>query len=662
MEGRPFGRYRLVELIGRGGMGEVWRAHDTAIDRVVALKVLPANFADDEVFQERFRREAHAAAGLNEPHVIPIYDFGEIDGRLCVTMRLIEGRDLRSILAEGPLEPARAVKIIDQIASALHAAHRIGLVHRDVKPSNILLAEDDFAYLIDFGIAHAAGETGLTGTGNVIGSWAYMAPERLTSGQTDPRADIYALACVLVECLTGSQPYPGSSLEQQVTAHLTLPPPRPSTMHANVPAGLDAVIARGMAKNPDERYSTTKELASAAQAAITVPITRPHWMPPTEPVRHVEPQAELPPRPGSADDRQPRATGMSAPGGVSPTAPTRFGPASQPLLPGPVPQGARPPAPAKSRKGLRIALVSVGAVVVIVAVVVAVWLTSSGDRGEPAPAAKPPPAGTPALPNTGPFTGTFSADFGPLTDAAGKPGEPGFKDTWRLRSACDARGCVATASTGGQFPVTNLVFDDVGGHWLAVATSREKCANLDSERFDVVWLQPRPDGSMSGDWTIAFSQGCFSKRTVTFSRTGDTDVAALADPASQAPRVASPAEALHGRYHMERSYANGNTQEFDYGVRTDCLRTGERCMSFFVNPKGGGLPLVFGNGKWTYTQEADRPCASGGIAHVKNNMEYPLPQPLQDPITLLTGRGNFEVTGTACVGGDVDETFTRTGD
>ena len=180
MEGTPFGRYRLVELLGRGGMGEVWRAYDTAIDRVVALKLLPANFADDEVFQERFRREAKAAAGSDEPHVVPIYDFGEIEGRLYVTMRLIEGQDLHTLLGDGPLRPARAVWIVEQIASALHAAHRIGLVHRDVKPSNILITEDDFAYLIDFGI-----------------------------GQTDPRCDIYALACVLYECLTAHRPFPG---------------------------------------------------------------------------------------------------------------------------------------------------------------------------------------------------------------------------------------------------------------------------------------------------------------------------------------------------------------------------------------------------------------------------------------------------------------------
>jgi serine/threonine protein kinase len=140
-------------------------------------------------------------------------------------MRLIDGRDLQAILEDGPLTPGRAVGIVGQVASALHAAHRIGLVHRDVKPSNILVDEEDFAYLIDFGIARAVGESKLTATGNVIGTWAYMAPERLTSGQTDPRADIYALTCVLHECLTGSQPFPGNSVEQQITAHLTLPPP-----------------------------------------------------------------------------------------------------------------------------------------------------------------------------------------------------------------------------------------------------------------------------------------------------------------------------------------------------------------------------------------------------------------------------------------------------
>ena len=188
-----FGRYRLVEVLGRGGMGEVWRAFDTVTERIVALKVLPAQYADDAVFQERFRREARSAAALDEPHVVPIYDFGEIDGRLFVTMRLIKGRDLNGILSDGPLDAARAVAIIDQVASALHAAHQVNLVHRDVKPSNILVADDDFAYLIDFGIARIMGQTShdqLRAASSAPGpTWPpnASAPARPTRGPTPTR-------------------------------------------------------------------------------------------------------------------------------------------------------------------------------------------------------------------------------------------------------------------------------------------------------------------------------------------------------------------------------------------------------------------------------------------------------------------------------------------
>jgi predicted Ser/Thr protein kinase len=275
VDGTPFGRYRLIELLGRGGMGEVWRAYDTATNRTVAIKLLPPQLAQDHTFVQRFRREAEAAAQLNSPHIIPIHDYGEIDGRLFVNMRLIEGRDLHEILADGPLEPARAVRIIEQIAKALNTAHKIGLVHRDVKPSNILLDEDDFAYLIDFGIARGADETRLTGTGSIIGSWHYMSPERMRAGEVDARSDVYALACVLYECLTAATPFPGDSAEQQITAHLMAPPPCPSISHPAVPATLDTVIAIGMAKDPDQRYTTTVELATAAHHAINTPITQP---------------------------------------------------------------------------------------------------------------------------------------------------------------------------------------------------------------------------------------------------------------------------------------------------------------------------------------------------------------------------------------------------
>src|ERR1700758_1674233 len=193
MDGTPFGRYRLMDLLGRGGMGEVWRAYDTSTNRTVAIKLLPPHLAQDDMFVKRFRREAEAAARLNSPHIIPIHDYGEIDGRLFVNMRLIEGRNLQSVLAEGPLEPARAVHIIEQVAKALHAAHRVGLIHRDIKPSNILLDDEDFAYLIDFGIARTADETRMTKSGHTIGTFQYIAPERLDTGIEDARADIYSL-------------------------------------------------------------------------------------------------------------------------------------------------------------------------------------------------------------------------------------------------------------------------------------------------------------------------------------------------------------------------------------------------------------------------------------------------------------------------------------
>ncbi|BBY09229.1 serine/threonine-protein kinase PknD [Mycobacterium noviomagense] len=292
MQGTSFGKYRLIELLGRGGMGEVWRAYDTVIDRVVAIKILPPEISQDEIFQQRFRREAHAATRLSSPHVIPIHTHGEIQGHLFVDMRLIEGRDPQSVLEAGPLQPARAVHIIEQVAKALHAAHRVGLVHRDVKPSNVLLDEDDFAYLIDFGIARAAGEMALTTAGGVIGTFHYMAPERFSTGQVDARSDIYALACVLYQCLTGQYPFPGDSMEQQLTGHLMNPPPRPSITAPALPTGFDMVIAKGMAKNPAERYPSAVELARAARDALATPSSYQHG-----PLRTQAPRSDQPPPP-----------------------------------------------------------------------------------------------------------------------------------------------------------------------------------------------------------------------------------------------------------------------------------------------------------------------------------------------------------------------------
>ncbi|WP_328647685.1 serine/threonine protein kinase [Amycolatopsis sp. NBC_00348] len=278
-----FGPYRVESLIARGGMGEVLRAYDTRHDRVVALKLLAPEFAADHDFQERFRREAHAVARLREPHVIPIHAYGEIDGRLYLDMRLVEGDDLGSRLtAGGPLAPADAVDVVGQVAQALAAAHAEGLVHRDVKPSNVLVGPTGFAYLVDFGIARAAGPaTGLTATGGAVGTLDYMAPERFADAPADHRVDVYALACVLHQCLTGSKPFAATTAAALIGAHLHQPPPRPSSLRPGLPAAFDDVVARGMAKDPAERFASVTELAAAARAALGGPRPVPAAAPPT---------------------------------------------------------------------------------------------------------------------------------------------------------------------------------------------------------------------------------------------------------------------------------------------------------------------------------------------------------------------------------------------
>lgn len=269
--GTQFGQYRLVRLLGRGGMGEVYEAEDTVRERRIALKLMGTASSQDPVFRKRMQHEARIAGRLQEPHVVPIHDFGEIDDQLFVDMRLIEGTDLASVLNRfGPMAPPRAVAILRQIAAALDAAHSAGVLHRDVKPANVLLNGDDFAYLVDFGIASATTDEKLTRMGSTIGTWIYMAPERFTNKDVSHRADIYSLACVLFECLTGSAPFKGSG-PTLMTAHITQPVPRPSEMRPGVPPALDAVIGCGMAKDPAARYPTAGDLARAAHEALSAP-------------------------------------------------------------------------------------------------------------------------------------------------------------------------------------------------------------------------------------------------------------------------------------------------------------------------------------------------------------------------------------------------------
>jgi hypothetical protein len=271
-----FGPYQLGELVGRGGMGEVHRAYDTRRERAVALKRLRPEFVTDDRFRARFLQECQRAARLTEPHVIPIHDFGEVDGRLYLDMRLIEGSNLAQVIkATGPLPTSQAIEVVTQVAAALDAAHAADLIHRDVKPSNVLLDSRGTAvhsYLVDFGVAGAIGAStsglSLTATGALMGTVAYIAPERLRGRPADHRVDVYSLACLLHEVVTGQPPFQQPELLAMINAHLNLAPPRASELAASVPARLDTVIARGMAKDPNDRYSNAGELAAAARAAV----------------------------------------------------------------------------------------------------------------------------------------------------------------------------------------------------------------------------------------------------------------------------------------------------------------------------------------------------------------------------------------------------------
>jgi ABC-type transport system substrate-binding protein len=259
--GTELAGYRVDVLLGRGGMGVVYRALDLALDRNVALKLLAPELAEDVRFRERFLRESRLAASLDHPAIIPIYDAGEVAGRLYIAMRLVEGTDLKRLLAEqGELDAARALALLEQVADALDAAHERGLVHRDVKPSNVLVDDRGHCYLADFGLSRRVAESGSTGAGRSLGTVDYVAPEQIRGDELDGRADLYSLGCLLFECLAGRPPFARGSETAVVFAHLEEEPP-------SLPR-LAPVIAKALAKQPKDRYQSGAELIAAARAAL----------------------------------------------------------------------------------------------------------------------------------------------------------------------------------------------------------------------------------------------------------------------------------------------------------------------------------------------------------------------------------------------------------
>jgi serine/threonine-protein kinase len=247
--GTEIAGFRIESLIARGGMGELYLATQSFPERKVALKLLPQDLAKDPAFRERFVRESHAAASLEHPNIVPVYGAGEFEGELWISMRYVEGEDLRGLLdRQGALHSERAAGICAQVADALQEAHEHGLVHRDVKPSNILISRGDRAYLTDFGLIRRTNlETDLTKTGQFMGTVDYVAPEQIRGGDVDGRADVYSLGCVLHECLMGEPPFHRDTEVATLFAHLEDPPPKPSAKRPELPAAFDYIVAKSMA-------------------------------------------------------------------------------------------------------------------------------------------------------------------------------------------------------------------------------------------------------------------------------------------------------------------------------------------------------------------------------------------------------------------------------
>jgi serine/threonine-protein kinase len=403
--------YRLDHLIGRGGMAAVYLAQDERSDRTVALKVLTPELARDDAFRTRFLRESRAAAAVANPHILPVYDVGEAGGSLYLAMRYVRGGDVRSLLNRlGPLPVAWAWNTVAQVASALDAAHAHGLVHRDVKPGNLLLdagraangsgaegSDLDHVYLSDFGIRKDPPPGGMIAMGKFVGNLDYVAPEQIEGRALDGRADLYALACAGFELLCGSPPFgqdPGLTV---MYAQLYAPPPSATVRRPDLPAPVDQVLATALAKNPADRYPTCTQFADELRAALGL---RPDESVTPAPLRSPgrgEPAAEaVPPAAWPAlarpRDPEPQTARLAAPA-PAPPAPgwsgTQDGP--PPAGPGPVGEGAAagltghyPKQPRRMSGGLRLVLAAAAAVVVAATVVVALALTNGS-----APAARP---------------------------------------------------------------------------------------------------------------------------------------------------------------------------------------------------------------------------------------------------------------------------------
>jgi serine/threonine-protein kinase len=436
LTGRRLGHYRIEGVIGRGGMSVLYRATDMRLGRRVALKVIGDQLAADPEFRERFVDEARNTSAVDHAHVVPLYDFDEVDGQLYIAMRYVEGSDLASLIKDGPLSSTRTLTLLEQIADALDALHGRGLVHLDVKPANVLVTQKESAgtehvYLADFGLTRRGATGHRTGSGDFLGSPTYAAPEHLRGEPVDGRTDQYSLTCVLFACLTGRPPFTGK-VSEVIAGHLGLEPPT-ITRFALLPGPIADVVRRGLAKEPGRRYTSCRELMAAARAALATAPTPPV---PSSGAGPPGAYGALPPSESGAGP--PGASGAVPPGAVSPgqpaqpavtggwttqtPAPTPPGGHAQPGAQQPgghPPPGGRPPYPSHSSQqpirlrdplpvhsdafatagsgGSRWIPATLGALAVIVIIVVIILAMNRGQGGgQPGQTTTPSPTTSPA--------------------------------------------------------------------------------------------------------------------------------------------------------------------------------------------------------------------------------------------------------------------------
>jgi serine/threonine protein kinase, bacterial len=383
LTGRRLGHYRIDGVLGKGGMSVMYRATDIRLGRKVALKVIAEHLTEDPEFRERFVDEARNTSAIDHANVVPLYDFGEVDGLLYIAMRLVDGSDMASLIKDGPMEPERAVALLSQVAEALDNLHERGLVHLDVKPANVLVTSREstaeHVYVADFGLTRRGATGHRTRGGDFLGSPTYAAPEHLRGEPVDARTDAYSLACVLFACLSGRPPYQGG-VPEVIQGHLNREVPSLTEQVRNLPPAIDDVIRRGMAKNQNQRYATCRELIAAARQALTQPVRRPPAVP-------VGPRAAGPvPQQPQAYQRQP----STPPGGYQrPPAGVHSSSADPVRLRPPVPAGASTAFTSDSSGGKRwIAPVIVG-IVAIGLIVAAIIIFSSGTDEPSGPSNQP---------------------------------------------------------------------------------------------------------------------------------------------------------------------------------------------------------------------------------------------------------------------------------